>query len=473
MPKPFALLLLAASTAFAAPGLTIYNADFAVVRDSVPLDLKAGDNEVTYEGATLLLEPDSVVLRSPSGAPLRILEQNYRNDALTQPYLLSLFEGQNIDFTVREPQKPDRTISAKIIRSGYGTNTEPVVEVDGKIQFGLPGQPIFPSLGDGTILKPRLAWKIAATEPLKGEAELGYITGGLSWLASYNLVSPEKGGTIDLTGWITMQNNSGRDFTGARTKLMAGDVSKFTPAMDSAMPRRMMAMAAAPEADAVTEKAFDEFHLYTLPRPVTLRDRETKQVEFARASGVQSEVLYIYDALGDSLGRYGGADARFRAAAEEMGSDSQNKIAVVREIKNSKENNLGIPLPKGRVRFYRADGDQLEFTGENFIGHTPADETIKLRTGDAFDLVGERKRTLFRVDNANRRTTEEFQITLRNRKKEPATIRVREQLYRSANWQVSKNSAPFEKLSSSEIEFRIPVPAGAEEKISYTVDYSW
>ena len=196
-------------------------------------------------------------------------------------------------------------------------------------------------------------------------------------------------------------------------------------------------------------------------------------MEFARASGVKSEVLYIYDALGDSLGRYGGADARFRAAAEEMGSDSQNKIAVVREIKNSKENNLGIPLPKGRVRFYRADGDQLEFTGENFIGHTPADETIKLRTGDAFDLVGERKRTLFRVDNANRRTTEEFQITLRNRKKEPVTIRVREQLYRSANWQVSKNSAPFEKLSSSEIEFRITVPAGAEEKISYTVDYSW
>ena len=473
MPKPLALLLLAASTAFSSPGLTIYNADFAVVRDSVPLNLQPGDNELIYEGATLLLEPDSVVLRSPSGAPLRILEQNYRNDALTQPYLLSLFEGRSIDFTVREPQKPDRTIPAKIIRSGYGTNTEPVVEVDGKIQFGLPGQPIFPSLGDGTVLKPRLAWKIAATEPLKGEAELGYITGGLSWLASYNLVSPEKGATVDLTGWITMQNNSGRDFTDARTKLMAGDVSKFTADAERAMPRRMMAMAAAPEADAVTEKAFDEFHLYTLPRPVTLRDRETKQVEFARASGVESEVLYIYDALGDSLGRYGGADARFRAAAEEMGSDSQNKIAVVREIKNSKENNLGIPLPKGRVRFYRADGGQLEFTGENFINHTPADETIKLRTGDAFDLVGERKRTLFRVDNANRRTTEEFEITLRNRKKEPATIRVRERLYRSANWQVSKNTDPFEKLSSDEIEFRIAVPAGAEKKIAYTVDYSW
>ena len=473
MTKPLALLLVATAAAFATPGLTIYNQDFAVVRDTVPLDLKTGDNEVVYEGATLRLEPDSVVLRGPSGRPLRILEQNYRNDALTQPYLLSLFEGRTIDFTVREPQKPDRTITAKIIRSGYGTGNEPVIETDGKITFGLPGQPLFPSLGDDTILKPRLAWKVAATEPLQGNAELGYITGGLSWISSYNLVSPEKGDSIDLTGWITMENTSGRDFTDARIKLMAGNISKFAPPQESGMARRMVAAMAMPEADTVTEKAFDEFHLYSLPRPTTLRDRETKQVEFARASGVQSEVLYIFDAAGDSLARYGGADARFRAASEEFGAETQTKIAVVREFKNSKENNLGIPLPKGRVRFYRADGDQLEFTGENFIDHTPADETIKLRTGDAFDLAGERKRTLFRVDNANRRTTEEFQITLRNRKKEPVTIRVREHLHRSANWEISKNSDPFEKLSSDEIEFKIPVPAGAEYKVSYTVDYTW
>jgi hypothetical protein len=447
----FSLTLLMPVAAFAAPGLTIYNQDFAVVRDTVPLELSEGVNNIRYDGATLQLEPDSVVLRDKTGKPLQILEQNYRNDPITQAYLLSLFEGQTIDFTVRESEKPDRNIPAKILRSGYGAasgTTEPVVEVDGKIQFGLPGQPQFPSLGDDTILKPRLEWKIQSAAASKTEAELGYITGGLSWQASYNLVSPEKGDTLDVVGWITMENRSGRDFEEARINLMAGDVAKVEPA-NKMMGERMMAMAAVADAPAVTEKAFDEFHLYSLPRPTSLRDGETKQVEFLRAGGVKSETVYVFDA------------------------HRGPKISVFREFRNSKENQLGIPLPQGRMRFYRTNGSQLEFTGESEIDHTPADELLKIQTGEAFDLVAERKITNSTRDDANHRATEAFEILLKNRKKEPVTIRVIEHLGMPVNWKISANSDPFEKKSSNEIEFRIPVKPGEERKVAYTVNYTW
>lgn len=470
--KSLALLFLLPTVALAAPGLTIYNQDFAVVRDTLTLDLKAGINDVTFDGATALLEPDSVILRDPSGRPIQILEQNYRNDPVTQPLLLSLFEGREIDFFIREANKPDRTVRGKIIRSGYNQTGEPIIEVDGKIQFGLPGSPVFPSLGDDTILKPRLAWKINAPEAFKTQAELGYITGGLNWSASYNLVSPEKGDTIDLVGWITMNNRSGRTFENAQIKLLAGDVNKIRPP-NSGIGPRPIALAknmAAPAPDVVTEKAFDEFHLYTLARPTTLRDQETKQVEFVRATGVQSETIYVYDGL-----NFPSHIQNFQVGADENFGTQNNttKVAVFREFKNSKANNLGIPLPKGRVRFYRTDGSNLEFVGENSIDHTPVDELIKLKTGDAFDIVGERKRTNFRVDTANRQADESFEIELRNRKKEGVTVRVVEHLLRWANWKIAEKSDDFTKVNSDKIEFRIALKPGEERKVTYTVHYTW
>lgn len=446
---PSLLALLAPGFAWAA-GLTIYNQNFAVVRETIPLDLKQGVNEVKYDGATLSLEPDSVILRDPSGAPLQVLEQNYRNDPVTQGFLLSLFEGKTIDFYVREPNKPDRTVKAKVIRSGYAPagSSEPVLEIEGKVRFGLPGEPVFPSLGDDTILRPQLVWKIASEKGLKTDAEVGYVTAGLSWEASYNIVSPEKANTIDLVGWVTVHNQSGRDFYEANIQLMAGDVQRIEPEKDKMLRGRAVAFAEA--APAVSEKAFDEFHLYTLQRPTTLRDRQTKQVEFVRGSGVASEVVYVYDA-----------------------TRNPTKVAVRREFKNTKENGLGFPLPKGRVRFYRTDGAQLQFTGENQIDHTPADELVKIQTGEAFDLVGERKRTNSNIDNANKRGDESFEITLRNRKQEPVTIRVVEHLYRWNNWEITEKSDPFTKTNSNEVEFRVDLKPGQERKLTYTVHYSW
>jgi hypothetical protein len=464
--------------ASAQPALTIYNQNFAVVRDTVPLDLKAGANTMRYAGATAQVEPDSVILRDPAGGhSLQILEQNYRNDPVSQELLLSLFEGKTIDFQ-SERLKDNTTvrelIPGKIVRSGYvpgGETQQPIIEVDGKLQFTLPGQPLFPDLGDDTVLKPAFNWLLQSDKPGAFNAEVGYVTGGFDWSASYNLVSPEKGDTVDLVGWITMNNNSGKTFENAKIKLMAGDVNKIQPPQVRYRMVQTLAAGAAMDENgpAVTEKAFDEFHLYSIARPTTLHDHETKQVEFVHAEKMFAPTIYVYDGA-EGYRFYGGLNS-----APGWGQSDSKKVIVQREFKNAETNQLGIALPAGKLRFYRRDDDgQLQFVGENQIDHTPRNETIRVTTGNAFDLVGERKQTTFRVDTADKWINETFEIKLRNRKKDaPVEIRVVEHLYRWSNWEITKKSDDFTKKDSQTIEFRVPVKPDEEKTVTYTVHYSW
>ena len=264
MSKLFLLLLaLPLTTSFAAsPALTIYNQNFAVVRDTVPLDLKAGSNDVHFTETTTHLEPDSVILRDPAGKiAFQVLEQNYRADPVSQALLLSLFEGKTIGFLVDRPNAAPEVVQGKIIRSGYVPHAtrlqqfgnqdyqqqmayangstgmgEPIIEVDGKLRFTLPGQPLFPALVDDTILKPTLDWKIQSSDAAKFDAELAYVTGGMTWAADYSVVAPEKGDQIDLVGLVTMDNQSGKTFTDAKIKLMAGDVNKVPRGYPTAVP---------------------------------------------------------------------------------------------------------------------------------------------------------------------------------------------------------------------------------------------
>jgi hypothetical protein len=497
------LFLMAVTTALATgaaaqPALTIYNQNFAVVRERVPLDLKAGVNQVTFSGATVHLEPDSVVLRDPAGrVQLRVLEQNYRSDTISAGLLLSLSEGKTIDFLVRDQNGKESIVPGKVIRSGYVPNFtggqvygqnfyqqqqmmqqaagSPIIEVDGKLRFSLPGEPQFPALTDDAILKPQLAWSLATDKPAKFDAELSYITGGMRWEASYNLIAPEKGDTLDLIGWVTIDNQSGKEFDNAVIKLMAGDVSKLQPEGDNLVRLESFAVSGkAMGGPAVTEKAFDEFHLYSLARPTTLRNRETKQVEFIRATGVKAPTLYIYN--GAAIGQqYCGWNLENIRNNRDYGTQSNPKVWVMREFKNSEENGLGQPLPKGRTRFYRrddADG-RLEFTGENTIDHTPKNETLRIYTGDAFDIVGERKRTDYSLSSRNDQLEEEFEIRLRNRKAEPVEVRVTERLYRWLNWQIVSNTHDYTKTDAQGVEFHVPVPADGEIVVKYRVRYDW
>ena len=479
MKSILALLGLAACAASAEPALTIYNQNFAVVRDAVPLNLKAGPNAVTYAGATAQVEPDSVILRDPAGKhSLQILEQNYRNDPVNESLLLSLFEGKEINFVnvrMKDNTMTRETIPGKIIRSGYvpgGGNEQPIIEVGGDLQFFLPGQPLFPNLGDDTILKPAFNWLLQSDKPGQFDAEVGYVTGGFDWSASYNLVSPEKGDYCDLVGWITMNNTSGKTFENAKIKLMAGDVNKIQPphlTMLGGMRNKAMPMAmAAMDGEAVSEKAFDEFHLYSIARPTTLHDRETKQVEFVHAEKMFAPTIYVYD---------GAEGYQFYGLNYErnFGQSDNKKIIVQREFKNAETNQLGLALPAGKLRFYRRDSDgQLQFVGENTINHTPRNETIRVTTGNSFDLVGERKQTDFRVDTADKWIDETFEIKLRNRKlTDTVEIRVVEHLYRWSNWSVTAKTDAFTKKDAQTIEFRIPVKPDEEKTVTYTVHYSW
>ena len=463
MKLPALLLLAAASFSFAAdPALTIYNGGYAVVRETLPIDLKSGVNQVSFAGVTAQVEADSVILRDIKGiAEFQILEQSYRNDPVSQAMLLSLFEGKTLEFVRLETNKPDRVIVGKVIRSGFvpgGNFVEPIIEVDGKLQFSLPGSPLFPSLGNDNVLKPTLNWKLNSASSGKINAEVAYLSNGFTWEASYNLVATDKSDLLDVVGWVTMNNQSGMTFTEAKIKLMAGDVNRAQPEYPR-VARAMAMNALTISADkVVTEKSFDEFHLYTLGNPATLRDKETKQVEFVRASGVKAERLYVFD----------GADQN------REGSDSPGKVQVYREFKNSEVNKLGMALPKGKVRFYTQDGDrQLEFVGENRIDHTPKDEVIRVLTGNSFDLVGEHRMTNNTEDGANRLATQSFEIKVRNRKKEPVEIHVVEHAARGGNWTLTAQSQPHEKKDATTFEFRVPLKPDEEKVVTYTIRYTW
>ena len=469
----------------ASQSLTIYNQDFAVVRQDIPLDLKSGESQVNVNEITMHLEPDSVILRDPSGKhPVTVLEQNYRADPVSQFSLLSLYEGKTIDF-----EHPDHTIvKGRVVRSGYVppdyfhgnrqslAQEEPIIEVGGQLRFGLPGTPIFPDLTAETILKPRLEWLVATDRPGKFPAELSYVTGGMSWQADYNIVAPEKGDLVDIVGWVTMDNHSGRTFENARIKLMAGDVNKIQLGQeyDRAYKFALAAPVAGMVGPPVTEKAFDEYHLYTLERSTTLRDRETKQVEFIHAAGVATKQVYVYDGVKIDQNRFNGWNWENIRNDHSYGTESNPKIWAMREFVNSQANHLGMPLPKGRVRFYRRNDDgQVEFTGENTIDHTPRDETIRIYTGNSFDLSGERRRTTYAIDMGKSMATETFEIKVRNHKKEPVEVRVVEHLYRGKNWEIATKSDEYQKKDSQTVEFPITVMPDGEKVITYTAHYTW
>ena len=456
------------TAASAETALTIYNQNLAVVRESLPLELKAGENPLTFDRATAQVLPDSVVLRDPAGkAAFSILEQSYRNDPVSKWLLLQHFEGKEIEFRTTYPDGKVEVKPGKIVRSGYvpgGQPQEPIIEVDGKLRFELPGEPLFPTLGDGSILRPTLGWQIQSQADAKFEAQLSYLSHGFSWEADYNLVAPEKSETVTVTGWVTVNNQSGTGFNQAKVKLVAGDVNIVQPQAPMnarALGGRMMKMA---DADTgVKEKAFDDFHLYSLQRALTIRDKESKQVEFLRAPEVKAKKKYVYDAA--SMQFFGGGGPQIQPI---QGQEFPKDVAIYWEFKNEEANGLGVPLPAGRVRFYRSDDQDgnLEFVGENDIDHTPRNENVSIYTGNAFDLVGERKITDFQRDDRTESLKETIEVTVKNRSKEPKEIIVREHLWRWLQWTVENASMEFEKKDAQKIEFTVKLAPDEEKKVN-------
>jgi len=333
-----------------------------------------------------------------------------------------------------------------------------------------------PSLPGGLITRPTLVWEVTAMQAGPHRARVSYQTTGMTWWADYNVTYAEPKGAgscrLDVAAWVSIVNQSGASFPNASLKLVAGDVQRLAPhaAPTARLERKAMAMDEV--SSGFAEKEFFEYHLYTLGRPTTLLDNSTKQIElFPIARNAPCERKLVYYGLQAGLSGFGATPATDR----NYGIAPNRKVDIYLGFRNGADQSLGMPLPAGRVRVSKVDpADRtLEFIGEDTIDHTPKDEHVLLRLGSAFDVVGERKQVDFKVDTGRKQMSEEIEIKLRNHKKEPVSVMVKETLYRWMNWRIERGTHRHEKQDARTVHFPVEVPAGGEAVMRYTVQYSW
>ena len=429
--------------------VTIYNSNLGLVKDTREARLDAGVLEVQFADVAALIDPTSVHLKSltdPAG--VRILEQNYEYDLLTSAKLLEKYVGK----TVRLYQ-PNGTYQDARLLSTNG----PIYEINGQIHMGHPGQVVLPALPENLVSKPTLMWLLRSAKASAQRVEASYLTGGISWKSDYVMVINPADTRADLTGWVTIDNKSGSTYSNAALKLVAGDINRV---VDRRREGRLMELAAKAASVELADRDFKsegffEYHLYTLDGRTTIKDNQTKQLALMAASEVPVDKHFIY---------YGAADYYRTQYGIPM---SNQKVGVYLELKNSKENRLGQPLPKGKVRVYKADtsGSQ-QLIGEDWIDHTPKDERIRIKMGEAFDVVGERTQKDWKRIASNLYEVE-WEITLRNHKQEAITVEVIERM--PGDWEVLRASHPHEKIQAFTAQWKIPVAKDGESKLSYRI----
>jgi hypothetical protein len=461
------LALTAAAAADSQTMLTVYNQDLALVRQVRTIPVSEGDFAFRFEDVTARIDATSVALETLSGPPLQILEQNYAYDLVSDQKVLEKSIGQTVTFFEKYADT-EKAFTGRLLSVAGG---RPVIQTGEGIYIGTPSRYLLDKLPPGLILKPTLVWLLRSRRAGQQQVALSYLTGGLSWSSNYVLsLSPDEK-RAGVTGWVTLVNQSGVGFENATLKLLAGDVNRAQqpqPPRVYMMKGQMNEAAAAPQ---FQEKSLFEYHLYTLQRPATVADNETKQIELVTAASVPVEKTYVYD--GANLGGYGGWYYGGRENRD-LGVPSNKKVSVYLSFDNKESAGLGVPLPKGTVRVFQNDSDgSAQFVGEDAIDHTPKDETIRIKLGEAFDIVGERKQTDFKVVVPNHVYDESFAITLRNHKKEPVTVRVVEVLYRWSDWEIRRESAKHEKVDSQTVVFPVSVAPDGETVINYTVRYTW
>ena len=444
--------------------LTVYNQNIALVKDKRTLALKTGTNQVRFSDVASQIDPTSVQFTSltdPTGTS--VIEQNYAYDVVDSQRILQKYLDQSVSLVTEDGSQ----YSGKLLS---GSDDIILQASDGQvttIKASSVRDVKFPQLPGGLITQPTLMWLVNSSRDGNQDAQVTYLTNGVNWKANYVAIVNVNDDAMNLNGWVTIDNQSGATYADARLKLVAGDVRRI--AQQPVAYGLDMAKAAAPTAAPAqfAQQSFFEYHLYTLQRVTTIQDRETKQIEFTRAANVPVTKLFVYNgANGLRFSGYQNADSNY-------GKTSDTKVAVMIEFQNSDKNGLGIPLPQGTLRVYKADSDGgNQFVGEDNIDHTAKDETIRLNLGNAFDVVGERKQTNF--NKINDRTIEEsYQIKVRNHKTEAVTVRVVEPLFRWSNWQITQSNQDYTKLDSQTVEYRVKVSPDSEGTVSYTVRYSW
>jgi len=434
--------------------VTIYNVNLGLVKDQRELKLLKGLCELQFMDVASQIIPASVHIRSLiDPGRLQVLEQNYEYDLLNPQKLLDKYVGKEVKLYYKNPYTEREEIVAATLLSNNGG---PIFKIGDEITFGHPGRIVFPGVPENLISKPTLVWLMDNEISTNQKVEASYLTNGINWRADYVVTLNDKDDKADLSGWVTIDNRSGATYKNAKIKLVAGDVNRVKDEYEyKDKMLRAAEMAAKPAAQQFKEEEFFEYHIYTLQRPATIKENQTKQISLINADTipVKKELLY-----------YGAQNYYYNQHGEAI---SNEKIGVFMEIANKKEVNLGIPLPKGTVRVYKHDSEgSLQFVGEDSIDHTPKDEKIRIKIGDAFDVVGSRKQIDWKKI-AYDTYEASFEISLRNHKKEDVVVKVVEPI--PGDWKILGSSHEYKKTEAFTAEFNIPVPKDKETKLTYRV----
>ncbi len=438
--------------------VTIYNSDLALIKDRRKINLPKGRSDLALRGVSAQMRPETALLRNiQTPTALQVLEQNFNFDLLTPEKMLEKYVGQTVEIVRMNPATGKETKQAATILS---TNSGVVAKIGGRIETNPEGRYIFPSIPDNLRDKPTLVTQIENSRAGSQELELSYLSRGLSWKADYVVELNSQDNALDLAGWVTLTNNSGTTYPHAKLQLVAGDVNQVPEFDNYRRPRRMEMAMAAPSPAPMQEEALFEYHLYTLNHPTTIADKQTKQVSLLNASKVPvtKELLFqgqeyyyrsVYKSLGDSI-----------------------KASVYIQFENRTEDGMGMPLPKGVVRVYKGDKNgNAQFIGEDRIDHTPKNEKIRLKLGEAFDVTAKKTQMLYKKVNYGHPYTyaaeSTYRIELKNAKNKPVTVKVQEPI--PGDWKILRESLKHKKLSSGRVEWEVEIPAEDSTILEYRV----
>ncbi|MBF0522713.1 MAG: DUF4139 domain-containing protein [Candidatus Omnitrophica bacterium] len=434
--------------------VTVYNNNLGLVKDTRKINLPQGEGEIRFMDVAASLMPETVHVKSLSSSKdFKVLEQNYEYDLMDANKLLDKYVGKSIkllDFNQFQDRK--ETTDALLLSNN---NNEQIYKIGDEIFLGHPGYRVLPEIPENLIAQPTLTWAYRNQASAPQDIEVSYLTNNITWKADYVLVVSADDASSDLSSWVTLDNKSGATYKNAKLKLIAGKVNRAEPPMQSLGLKVVReAMVDSMSVAGFEEKAFFEYHIYDLKRPTTIKDKQTKQISLLEASGIKTKKEFLTS--GQNYFYY-----------SNVAGKQKQPVEVFVKFKNAQEDNLGMPLPAGIIRLYKKDsGGSLQFIGEDHIEHTPKDEDVKIKVGEAFDIVAERVQTDFR-QMTNRMCESEWEITLRNHKEEDVTVGVLEPL--NGNWTIISNSHSFIKQDAFTARFDVVVPKNGEVVVKYRV----
>ena len=433
--------------------ITIYNVNLGLVKDTRQLKIPKGSSELRFMDVASQIIPTSVHIKSlVNSDSLAVLEQNYEYDLLNPQRLLDKYVGREVKLYQKNPYTEREEIVTATLLSNNGN---PIFRINNEITFGHPGRIIFPGVPENLISKPTLVWLLENSLSSMQKVEASYLTNGITWRADYVVTLNARDDKADLSGWVTIDNKSGATYKDAKLKLVAGDVNRVKDEQEYKYKMMRVAEMAAAPAKQFKEEEFFEYHIYTLERASTIKDNQTKQISLVSADSIPVKKELVFKG------------ANYYYTSRYGDTISNQKVNVFVEIQNKKDHNLGMPLPKGTVRVYKHDSEgSLQFVGEDSIDHTPKDEKIRVKLGDAFDVVGTRKQMDWKKI-ASDTYEASFEISLRNHKKEDIVVKVIEPI--PGDWTMLSSSHEYTKAAAFTAEFNIPVPKDKEVKLTYRV----